>query len=393
MLSVKRLHSLSELPAPVLTAYLDTASAEASQHTPVPRYLIWLKKEAKSLAARVPVGERDLFRKQLDRVEEFLRDRISREKGLAILAGPATWETVPLQVELENELHWGKAAVSQLQWLAAEHKPYCIVVVDRGGARFFSYSLREMAPLRETVFVVDVSQWKKKDQGHVTRPGIRKTRGSQRDVFENRMDAQYEHLCRETAEQANHLREKECFAAIFLAGSERLIEPIKREFPQEDRQRVVLIRKNLGKLAPHELPRQVEPEIEKWERERESALVNKLLESEGGAVVGTDETLAQLQAGKVRSLLLAHNFDADLRQCLSCGWTDRSADPVCSVCGGERCPITLRDALLDLARSFETDVEVVSGEAAKKLEDAGGIGAWLGQREQGRLRRVAARGR
>jgi hypothetical protein len=240
---------------------------------------------------------------------------------------------------------------------------------------------------------VDISQWKKKDLGHVTQPGIRKTRGSQRDVFDHRMDAQYEHVCRETAEQANHLREKERFAAIFLVGSSRLIEPIEREFPEENRQLVVLIGKDLGKLAPHELQQHVEPEIEKWERERESALVNELLGSEHGAVIGIDETLAELQDGKLRKLVLANNFDADLHQCLRCGWTDRSADPVCSVCRGERRPITLRDALPDLARRSETDVDVVSGEAAKKLENAGGIGAWVAQQKQGRLRRAAARAR
>lgn len=393
MLNAKRLHSLSKLPAPVLTVYLNIASVEASQHTPVRRYLIWLRAEAKSLVERVPASERELFWEQLHRVEEFLRDRVPQGRGLVVFAGLATWETVSLQTEIGNELHWGKPAVSRLQWLAAEHGPYCIVAVDRGGARFFSYSLGEMVPLRETVFVVDISQWKKKDLGHVSRPGIRKTRGSQRDVFEHRMDAQYEHVCRETAEQANHLRKKEHFATIFLVGSVRLIEPIEKEFPEEDRQRVVLILKDLGKLAPHELQQHVEPEIEKWERERESALVNELLGSERGVVVGIDETLAQLQDGKLRRLVLASNFDADLRQCLRCRWADRSADPVCSVCRGERRPITLRDALPDLVLRSETDVVVVSGEAAKRLEDAGGIGAWLGQQKQSRLLRAAARAR
>ena len=392
MLNSERLRSLSELSAPLLTVYLDTAPVKASQHAPVPRYLTWLKNEAKTVIRSVLSGELNLFREQLHRVEEFLEGRIPRGKGLAIFAGPATWETETLQVEIANELHWGKPALSQLHWLAAAHKPCCIVVVDHGGARFFGYWLGEMAKVKETVFEVDVSQWKKKDLGHVTRPGVRMAYGSQRDVFEHRMEAQYEQFCRETAEQANHLRENEGFEAIFLAGPERLIEPIEREFPQEVRQRVVLIRKDLGKLETHELQERLEPEIEKWECERGSALVSDLLSSKRSAVVGIDETLAQLQAGKTRSLLLAHDFDAELHQCKLCGWTDRSADPVCPVCKGERRQIKLRDALSDLALRFEAHIEVVSGEAAERLTDAGGIGAWLAQEKQGRLRRVGDAG-
>jgi hypothetical protein len=300
---------------------------------------------------------------------------------------------VHLQTEIANELHWGKPALSQLQWLAAEHKPYCILVMDRGGARFFGYWLGEITQLQETVFEVDVSRWKKKDMGQVARTGVRMKRGSQRDVFEHRMDAQYESVCREMAEQANRLREKENFAAIFLAGPEELIEPIAQHSAQEVRKRVVLIRKDLGKLAPHELQEHVEPEIDKWEREREFALVNCLLGSERGAVIGIDETLAQFQAGKLRSLLLVRDFDADLHQCKLCAWIDRSGDLRCPVCKGERRATTLRDTLPDLAVRFGADIEVVSGEAAEKLKDAGGIGAWLGHQKQREVPRASRAGK
>ena len=42
----------------------------------------------------------------------------------------------------------------------------------------------------------------------------------------------------------------------------------------------------------------------------------------------------------------------------------------------------LHDALPELARQFDTEMEVVSGESATKLKDAGGIGAWLRQPRQ-----------
>ncbi len=391
MLNDGRLKSLSQLPQPLLTAYLNITSADASHHGPVPRYLTWLKKGGNSIIENLPPDERGAFREQLHRVEEFLRDRLPAEKGLVIFAGPKTWETVSMQVEIADELHWAKPAISQLLWLAAEHRPYCVVVVDRDGARFFGYRLRETIQLNETKFDVDISQWKKEELGHVARPGIQMTYGSQRDVFEHRMDAQFERLCRETAEAAIHMQEKEHFAAVFLVGSPRMITAVAAEFPQEPHRHVVLIKKDLGKFEIHELQEHIEPEIDKWEREHESTLVDELLGAERGAVVGIDETLAQLQKKKIRTLLLFRDFDARLHRCTNCGWIDSSADPVCSICRGERYGVTLRSVLPDLAAASKADVEVVSGKAAMKLKKAGGIGAWLRQSVQSGLSKAVGR--
>lgn len=389
MLNATRLRSLSQLPQPLLTAYLDTNPAKPSTRGLVRAYLTWLKKEAHSIAQSVPPAEQELFREQLRRTEEFLRDRTPQERGIVIFAGSATWEVVSLQLEVENELRWGKPAVSQLLWLVDEHRPYYIVVVDRAGARFFRYSLGEMTEFEEMQFRIDTSQWKKKELGHVVGQGVEKTRGSQRDTFEHRMDAQYRRLCRETAEHAKGLCETEGLAAIFLVGSDRLIEPIEAEFPREFRRRVVLIPEDLARMSSPQLEQRLEAKVADWEREHESKLVTALLDNEHGAVVGIDETLAQLQKGKVRSLVLVRDLDASLRQCVKCGWTDRSADPVCSVCGGERGCVTLRDVLPELAWSSKASVEVVSGEAAKRFKEAGGMGAWLRQPTRAGLSRAA----
>ena len=136
------------------------APVEASLHGPTPEYLTWLKDESRPIAENLSPTEQELFLKQLDRVEEFLRQREPHERSLVIFAGPAVWEIVSLQPEVQNELHWGKPALTQLLWLASEHKPYGIVVVDHAGARFFHYWLGEMVEYEEKKFAIDISQWK-----------------------------------------------------------------------------------------------------------------------------------------------------------------------------------------------------------------------------------------
>ena len=385
MFTAASISSLLQLPRPLLTVYLDTNPRTKDNIGSVPGYLTWLRTEAKSASQAVPASEQQLLRKQLDRVEQFLRDKGTQQRGLLIFAGPTTWQPISLTVELENELRWGRPALSQLLWLASEYKPYGIVVVDRHGVRFLRYWLGEIADWGQKKFGIDISQWKKKDLGHVTRPGIKKTRGSQRDVFNNRMDAQYARLCKTLAGQVKKLYEKEDLAAVFLVGSNRLVGPIQAALPKELRNRVKLIEEDLGRVLSPRLPRVLEPRIAEWKRQHEVDLVNTLLGSERGAVLGIDETIARLQSGGIGTLILARGLDASLRQCAKCALTNRSADPVCPACGGEWRSTTLREVLPELAWSHKTKVEVVTGEAAKKLSTRGAMGGWLRQSKHGEL--------
>jgi len=388
MIGSERLHSLSRLPAPLLTAYLRTCPDNASVHPPVRTCLAWLRQEAESLASGLSRGESSLFRQQLRRLEEFLHDRSVREKGLVVFAGQDAWETIDLQVEIANELHWGKPAVTQLLWLAAEHKPYCVVVVDRSGARLFDYRLGEVSLREEAKFEVDTSQWKKKDRAHVARPGIRETYGAQRDVFDHRMDAQYRRLSRDVADNVIRLFKLEPFSAVFLAGPERLVTPIAGRFPAELFERAISIHKDLGRVELNGLKEHIEPAIEAWERGHQMKLVEELLGLEKGAVVGIAETLAELQKGAVGRLTICTDLDHRVLRCERCGYTDYSADPVCGVCRGNRSPVRLRTVLPELAAGVKTEIEVVSGEAALKLKQAGGMGGRLRQIKQDRRRRV-----
>lgn len=57
------------------------------------------------------------------------------------------------------------------------HKPCCVIVVDRSGARFFRYWPGKLSEVEATEFRIDVAEWKMKDQGHAARMGFKKRRG------------------------------------------------------------------------------------------------------------------------------------------------------------------------------------------------------------------------
>lgn len=373
-----------QLPQPVLTMYLDTNPAEHDNQRNAPGYLTWLKDEAKSVGADVPVQERKLFRDQLGRVERFLRDQPSHQKGLLIFAGPATWEAVDLEMPVTNELHWGKPCVSQLLGIMDEQKPCCIVAVDQAGARFFRFHLGKMTELSELKFRIDVSQWKEKDHAHMAQRRTRMPHGPQRDAFKSRVNDELRHFFVKVAERTKSLCAKEGLSSIFLVGSARLTEPIESQLPRRIRGSVACINEDLARDTTSDLNAHLTPLIEARENELTKQRVNDLLDGRHGTVVGLDETLAQLQNGAVSALILVRGLDARLRQCVKCGLASRAADPVCASCGGARERTMLGEALPELARANHAEIEVVNTKAAAKLTASGGIGGWLRQRRRPR---------
>lgn len=380
----------SQLPRPILTAYLNSNPASRSRRNLVPAYLIWLKTRAKRIAESLAGPDRDLFQQQAGRIGEFLRQYVPPQPGLLLFSGPATWEIVPLPFEVNNELNWGKPALAQLFWILCEQKAYGAAVVHRSGVRYYRYQFGEMTELGQKKFQIDVSRWRRKDLGHVARPGIRKTRGSQRDVFEHRMEAQYRRICHGIAGTLKDLAGREKQAATFLVGPGRLTQCVQKGLPQDLRRNTVLIDQLPVKASAGDLQQRLETGITKWEAGRVAELLDSLFGNKPAAVIGVDETLARLQQNGIRILIVAENLDADVQRCTACGWIDRSADPVCSRCGGTRQREKLRAALPELAQAFDVDVEVVAGPGAERLEKAGGLAGWLRRSETTAFKEAAA---
>ena len=379
MLSAKEVLSLTKLTSPLLTAYVTIGPMKRSVGKSVPESVTWLRREAKTISQSLPATDLECFRKQLNRTEEFLTGRRPKEKGIVILAGPTAWKMFPLQLKVENQLHWGKPALSQLLNLVDEERPSLVLAIDRAGARFFSYQLGEMTEYEESTFHVDASQWKKKEHAHMARRATEMPHGNQCDVFNKRMDAQYMHLCREVAKRAEALSKKQSLPSLFLVGSKRLTELIEAALPQSIRGNVTLVAEDLARVPHGVFQKHISSVISAQARQYAARLVDQLLKDEHGTVLGLDETLAQLQNGRINTVIVARGLDRTMKQCVNCGLVNSSADPVCPACGAERRAARFSDALPELLQLHRTDIEIVNGAAAERLCKAGGIGGWLRQ--------------
>jgi len=392
MLRANTLQSLFDLPGPVLTVYLNTNEAGASQGVPafMPAYLTRLENHIHAIASTVPSEDQQSFRTQVERVQSYLLDHPMPYRGTVIFAGPGVWELLPLQVETEDEIQWGTPALVQLLWLVAEHRPYGVALIGRKGAQIFLWRIGELLHLEAKEF--ELGESKQKEMGPMARPGVRMSHGINRDVFEHHVSAQYKRFYGEIAERIEHWRTAEHMELLFLVGLSDMVRGVRDELPTVLQKDVVLVEEDLGWMSRSEIQKRIAPMVASREQERESKLVNELLSSDRAVTQGIDETLAQLQQGRLRRIVVSKGFSADGRQCLKCGQVNRTADPVCPACNGERKAAGLRAILPILARRHHVAVEIVSGEAARRLQQAEGIGGWFREFEKKEYSSAASSG-
>jgi peptide subunit release factor 1 (eRF1) len=373
------LANLPHLPPPVLTAYLDTNPSNPRNQGARRGYVTWLKTAARNLRNELPKEAGKTFRAQLNRIQDYLQTERPGARGLVVFAGPKVWQVAPLQVEVAEELHWGKPSLQQMMWVLDEHRPRGAIVIDGAGARFFRFWLGKVTEDEAAAFHVDYSSWRRPHLVGPSTSAVSKQHGVQRDRVAHRAEAQRDRFSRALRARIERWAAEEQVSPFVLVGDATETEALIESMPATLRTQVATLSKSLPHISASNAKAKLAPLLRRWERDHEATLVEDLISSQGArrAVTGLDETLALLQEGRVRQLVVSRGLSGLLRECLKCGRMDRSADPVCASCGGDRRSRSIRTVIPELASQQEVPVEVVSGDAAKKLRAAGGVGAWL----------------
>jgi hypothetical protein len=145
MLDTEKLQAFSRLPSRLLTVYLNSNPGKPANRGPSPEYMAWLHSAAQSALGQLPRDEQRLFRIQVERVQAFLRDRVSSARSELIFAGANAWMHMPLDGEIEvvaQAFDSGLRQCNDCGWAdrsLAEACPAC------GGARRRA-NLREVLP-------------------------------------------------------------------------------------------------------------------------------------------------------------------------------------------------------------------------------------------------------
>jgi peptide subunit release factor 1 (eRF1) len=371
------LATCAKLPSPVLTAYVNTAEQDATRHPPAGIKLAWIVTAAEKLGKTLSRRDAKLLQRQVDRLQRFLKERRPAERAVVIFSGAKSWRLIPLHAPLNNELYWGKPKIDPLLPLLNAHRRYGIVVMDHMAARYFELAQAELRLLRIKQFEIDPSQWKRKEQGRVATERMQKSRGPLRDLYEHRVEAQYKRLCHQIADETAAMSKQQEFAGVFLVGPDRLIQLVREKIPYPLAGAVVAVRENLARSSPRQLQTRLLPLVNYYEQEQQLSGVKLLQTADRAAVTNPDEVIAQLQKGRIRTLLVARDLELVLRQCPKCGLVSRAVDRVCADCGEVREETTFGELLIQVLATGGVKVEFVNGDAAQLLLRTGGLGGWL----------------
>jgi peptide subunit release factor 1 (eRF1) len=355
-------------PARVLSVYLATTPDRVRGQGHVLAY----RSACASVRSTLPEAEIGAFDACATRVQRYLADDFSSSgSGLAVFASPDNPEyffLVQLPGPPTDHVVWDiRPHVEVLVVALDEYQRVGVVLFDKERARLF------------TVYLGEVEE---KDEFEDEVPGKQATGGwfalAQTRYARHHEDHVRRHVERTVFALSNLLRRRP-FDRLMLAGPDEGLAMLQRQLPRNLRGKVV---GTLGLelfASEAEIVRAVHVAAEAIERQEEINAVNELLDAavtSRHVVLGLGDTVEALNDGRVYVLFVAEAFAGTGRECPNCGRLVPGDDP-CPLCGTLATGADgYREALIRHALAQRARVEAVSGEAAARLFDHGGIGAW-----------------
>ena len=272
------------------------------------------------------------------RLDNFMGGYMPEGKTLALFIGPDRELVYELPVALSNYAHYGKPQIAKFLRALDEYQEYLVVLFAQDRARAVNLFLGESAD--EVSIHVDQT-WNRR---------VHKTahESSQSD----RLDEIDRRFARHAAgELDKHFLGSDDVERIIFGGNMQLAHAVRNYMHPFVADQVIAMLPIPIDTAVHDIAAQIRPVAEASERDFEQHLVHNLVsraQAGGRAVLGHEAVNEALDRYAVSELVLPYPTDM--------------------VAAGE---------LLVKALSSSADTEFVEGDAADKLQEEGGIGAFL----------------
>ena len=337
----------------------------------------------KGLNSTVPPADRPALEKSVARIAGHLDSLRSTSRSVLLFATEKNLQEFTSRVPVRDEIWWGAPGVSQLLWLLDEYRPYGVLIPDQQKVRFLAVRLNEFEEYKEFDTDIDTSEWRKRQVG-TSGPGSPSNMqrgGHDVDKFSNHLMEKVRAFWTGLHKPIGELIDRYHIRRIVVAGNRSLVPEFVKSLPSRIRDCIIVQTSIETVTSPGEAVKRIFPEIEAWERKRESTLVAELLDAAGvslKASVGVESVLKYVQAGRAARLVVARNFDRDVSRCAKCSAVSANHVSTCSQCGaGEIEKSRLAHNLPRLVAQQRLPVEVVKGPAAEELTRNGGIGVYL----------------
>ena len=235
------------------------------------------------------------------------------------------------RVRIGNQPH-----VKPLANLLDYYGGYGVVLVDKQGARLFSFHLGE---LREQEGIVGETIRHTKRGGASAMPGRRGGVAGQT----NYTDETAERNMRDAANFAAHFFSQFNVRRVVIGGTDENVALFRNLLPKSWQTLVVgTIPMSMTSSADEVLARPMELGSQA-ELGQETELLQKIVTATAkgrGGVLGLEETLHALREGRVQTLVIQDGFRAPGYRCQGCGYFTASLFATCQYCSGTFAQIT-----------------------------------------------------
>jgi len=364
MLAERELRELLQFisPEPVLSVYLNTDPSLGNKDA----YRLRLRNLLKGVSLPEDVVKIEAY---------FQHEYDWAGRGVAIFSCVPLdfFRIYPLAVPVPDLVHvCDRPSVRVLADLLDSFGGYGVVLIDKQGARVFSFHLGE---LQEQEGVLGESVKRTKHGGASTFPGGRSgVAGRPRAVEEV-----VERNMKESVEFAIDFFEANRVRRILIGGTDDNVAMFRSLLPKTWQSLIVGVFPMGMSVGHAEVLAKAMQVGQDAEEKREASLVEEMLTraaKESGAVVGLDATLDAINSDRVSTLVILNGYQQPAYRCTDCGFLTVKPLRTCPSCSGAMTELMdMVDLAVNRTMRQGGDVEVLHGNL--ELDKAGKIGALL----------------
>lgn len=371
MISREQVQELIERPSSgrtILSAFLDMSVNSDNKRT----YQIFLNKEKAShqeLDSDREGKHREALGEAFARLQRWIDSNYDEaNKGVAVFVEiDGDWtEGFQFPLPVPNRLVLSsRPVVGPLVEIVARYHHHGVILVDREHLKILSFYLDEAVHEQEVT-----------TDPFPTPHDVKRGGFSAKD-FQSRKEEETRQFFREFAAEVEDYVRRYRPDDLSLLGTHENVARFTEYLPQAIRDRIIHTDGMEIDATPAEVRRKLAPVFERRIQEEEARSIDLLRErvqQSHMAVAGFEQTLEQLQAGKIQTLVVARDLDQKGGQCEQCGYLFANATGTCSYCSGTvRDRVDLVEEILRMAGDQELDIDFVPRTALADLGHVGGL--------------------
>lgn len=339
-----------------LSLYLHVDAGYIENQAETPAWQIYLKNALKDAEQSLGDEKSSSWKNINAKVDEFFTTYSPSGRTLALFVDDANLITEELPFSLDNQHYFGQPYVSPLLWAIDEYEEYLIVMVDNETAQFHKAYLGNLETEAEMTIDLDYD-WGEKTlmpPSHAGESGLGVRDASNRDAFDDMIAAHRDRFYGDIAEKVREFITDDNPMRLIISGDEQSAHALKDKLHESVLKDFVAILAIPMNTPEREIMKRIATTAYNYERNYEFELVEDVLSatlSGGAGALGRDSLDNAMIMRQVDQFVMPYSLLHEDKQYAH--------------------NITM------WALTNNSTIEFVHGQAARKLESNGGIGARL----------------